>query len=140
MIFMPPVHFSNLTVQRGTIAPIVGVAGMPIPVLMEPGMPIVVGPIVVGASIVLVMVQTPLCVSEDRLRPTPTSREAAMRRQALIRLVASSPLAMATGHCTFGGRPEKIDLPIKAVGHGISWAMAQCTLALPMSVAGGPSH
>jgi hypothetical protein len=62
-IFMPPVHFSNLTVQRGTIAPIVGVAGMPIPVLMEPGMPIVAGPIVVGAIIVLVMIQPPLCLA-----------------------------------------------------------------------------
>jgi hypothetical protein len=30
MIFMPPVHFSNLTVQRGTIAPSVGVAGIPV--------------------------------------------------------------------------------------------------------------
>ena len=61
-IFMPPVHFSNFSVQRGTIALIVGVAGMPIPVLVGPGMPIVVGTIVVGAIIVLVMIQSPLCI------------------------------------------------------------------------------
>jgi hypothetical protein len=77
MIFMPPVHFSNLTVQRGTIAPIVGVAGMPIPVLI-PGMPIVAGPIVVGAIIVLVMVQSPLCIrrsSPSNLRLTRGGHE-----------------------------------------------------------------
>ena len=70
VIFMPPVHFSILIVQRGTIIqlagiPLVPIPGMPMPVVPIPGMPMPEAPIpgipipVRSIIIALVMLQTP---------------------------------------------------------------------------------
>jgi len=72
VILNPPVHFSTLKVQRGTISQFVPVGmpvgepmPVPIPGTLMPGMPIPVRSVI----IVLIILRTPFC---DWLRPSRT--------------------------------------------------------------------
>jgi hypothetical protein len=75
MIFMPPVHFSILMVQRGTIIQLVaaGIAvGAPIVEAPMPGTPIPGIPIPVRSIIMLDILHTPFLI--DQSSPGPRTR------------------------------------------------------------------
>jgi hypothetical protein len=57
MIFMPPVHFSNFMVQRGTIMQFIaaGAAGIEVPMAFMPEVPMLMG----GFNIALVIADAP---------------------------------------------------------------------------------
>jgi hypothetical protein len=78
VIFMPPVHFSILMVQRGTIGMVI--AGMPpgmvvMPGVIMPGMPVIVGLIIAFIMIRLLLSGWPPCRGGFSPPPKiPTSR------------------------------------------------------------------
>jgi hypothetical protein len=75
VIFMPPWHFSNFMVQRGTIGTFIAgegpVVGMPMPVGIVPVIPIIVG-FIIAVTMVVGLLSTPRPVTTGL--PTLASR------------------------------------------------------------------